>query len=201
MQCYDPRHRESILKQLAGKNCALNDTSVINLLYLLYQLRGTLPITMIDPLAIRPLAQKGRLTSHLNLGKSSLTFLPLVDAHHWSLLVLIPSLSVYLHLDSIQGYHHKYAHNLLVTTSTVSHYKEMAFHKGASQQESTWECGFFMLMNAFMFIAMKEASLQSEETLRCYMQRHLSTIREGNVRRFADKLHHIVSEIKYMDEQ
>jgi len=199
MQCYDPRHSRSILKQLAEENCLLDDTSVINLLYLLYQLRGTLPITMIDPLAVRPLAKKGRLASHLNPSRASLIFLPLVHDHHWSLVVLIPSLAMYLHFDSIRGYHHSYAHNLLASTPNVSHYEEMAFH--SSQQASIWECGFFVLMNAFMLINMKGTALQSKETLRCYMQRHIPTIREGNIRRFTDKLHHIVSEIKYMDAQ
>lgn len=199
MQCYDPRHKHAILKQLAGENCQLDDTCVINLLYLLYQLRGTLPITIIDPLAVRPLAKKGRLASLLNPDKSSLIFLPLINAHHWSLLVLIPSLSVYLHFDSIEGYHRLYAHNLLATLPNVSHYEKMAFH--SSQQASTWECGYFLLMNAFMSINMNASSLQSEETLRYYIQRHIPVIRQANVRRFADKLHHIVSQIKYIDAQ
>lgn len=215
MQAFESSYKDAILGQLAnrggdrGSVALLNDTTVINVLHVLYWLRGTQPITFIDPLAIPRLFKQERIAQFIRkaLGPgttATLVLLPLVRNHHWSLLVFVPPLRVYMHFDSLGAYHYGYAQRVKDALD-CDRYNELPFHReGTSQQESGWECGFFVLMNALMFINMPAQSLACEESLRSYLRRHIPSVCEANIGRFADKVYNIIvamSDIKYMEAQ
>jgi len=218
MQAFETFHKDSILRQLAnrggntGSVSLLNDTTIINVLHVLYWLRGTQPITFIDPLAIPRLFKQERIAQFIRkaIGPgtgAALVMLPLVRDHHWSLLVFVPPLRVYMHFDSLGAYHYGYAQRVkdALDGGDDQRYSELPFHReGSSQQESNWECGFFVLMNALMFINMPAECLGCEESLRAYLRHHIPSVREANIGRFANKVYDIIvamSDIKYMETQ
>ena len=211
MLSFEMCYKDIILRQLENHSGAtlLNDTTIVNVLHLLYWLRGTQPITFIDPLAIPRLFKQERIAQFIRraIGPGSgaaLVLLPLVRDNHWSLLVFVPPLRVYLHFDSLGAYHYGYAQRVReALDGGTRRYSELPFHReGTSQQEANWECGFFVLMNALMLINMRAESLACEESLRAYLRRHIPSVRESNIRRFADKVYDIVvavSETKYIE--
>jgi hypothetical protein len=200
VQAYDANQRKHIQRQLKRPGEKLDDAVVINVLYLLNQLHSTMRFSIVDPL-FRP----NRSERWVPIVKQLLVrpqvddviLLPLVLSNHWSLLVFIPSLSGYMHFDSIEGLHRGYVRQILALLNEDGDtgFQELPVHHSAdqSQQTSDWECGYFLLMNSFLFFHCKKEALASEDTLRLYLSRHCSAVNEKNVNRFARKIYDIVS--------
>lgn len=196
---YDPTHSKLIQRQFRHSGVRLDDIVVINVLYLMCEQQASLCFHIVDPLVPASLAKrektceaiKERLHRERDL---QVVLMPLVLRSHWSLLVFIPSFRGYIHFDSIDGYHRSYVNELLLLLDDTKRYRVLPLHTNAhSQQDGDWECGFFLLMNAFVFIHMKSEVIQSEETLRLYLERHTRYVCEKNVRLFARKIYDMVS--------
>lgn len=90
-----------------------------------------------------------------------LILIPIFDSDHWSLLVRCYATRQWLHFDSIYGYHQRYVKSL------IAHHFDPLYARAepdeapfvfvdfpfASQQHNSWECGLFLLMNAYMAIS------------------------------------------------
>ena len=198
----DLTQKRLVLQQFRRPGVCLDDSVILNVLHLLHQLQASMHIHIVDSLIVPALLkqQEGRLCDSLKrlLHKQDsldVILMPLHRDHHWSLLVFIPVLRGRIHFDSIQGYHRPLLRHVLTLLDNEERYHEMPLHNAhLSQQVSNWECGFFLLMNAFLFIHMKRETLESEETLRDYLDRHSRAICVKNLRHFARKIYSIVSE-------
>ena len=205
MQVFDCREKNNILKQLQERHPCLCDNTIMNVLYLLRQLRATQPVQVIDSHNIARLSKDERICltikhSLYHSGSTGIILFPIHDCDHWSLLFFLPSLRCYAHLDSIALYHHCYVQRLLLFLAPTQEentlpYTRLLLPQEPQCQDSNWECGFFLLMNAFMVIDAKETDLENTEQYCLYLSRHMASIKESNVCRFARKLRDIISEL------
>lgn len=194
------KQQKQILYQFRHSGICLNDEVIVNVLYLMQSIQGTLSFATIDPLLHTTLAKRERtrdaVISTLYEEKNDIVFMPLVFRHHWSLLVFVQAFSGYIHFDSIRGFHTPYVKEVLAVVDPESRYQPLPIHTSQdSQQAYDWECGFFVLMNAFLFIHMKRDALQSEESMRLYLARHTPSVCERKIRRFTQKIYDIVLSI------
>lgn len=201
MKRFDVKQKKLVLEQFRHSGVRLDDAVIINVLYLLQELQATLTFAILDPLFVLSISKQERTCDSIrktlhNTPELEIVLMPLVLNLHWSLLVFIPSLNGYLHFDSIEGLHRTYVRRLLLLLDEGKRYNELPIHHhGCSQQASDWECGFFLLMNAFLFIHMKSDALQTEETLRHYLYRRIPSVSQKNLRLFARKIYDIVKEL------
>jgi hypothetical protein len=202
---FDTNHTADILNCLRKAGCKLNDIAVMNILYLLHELREPVGLQIVDSIFIEHAHKKERSISHLNraidteIARSlhiNVILFPLFKRRHWSLLVFIPSLKGYVHFDSFEDLEHSlYASLLVRLIDSKDEYHQLALPQACTQQKYDWECGYFLLMTAYMMIDMKVEHLESEETLRYYMKRQMSSITQHNVFRFIEKLDTIISDL------
>jgi Ulp1 family protease len=177
----------------------------MNILYLLHELREAVGLQIVDSIFIEHAHKKERSKSHLSrtidteIARNShinVILFPLFKSRHWSLLVFVPSLRCYAHFDSFEALEHsEYASLFVRLIDSKAEYHRLTLPQACTQQKYDWECGYFMLMAAYMLIDMKLEHLQNEETLRCYMRRQMKSITQDNVIRFIEKLDVVISDL------
>ena len=199
---FDPKQSADILKCLRTTGCKLDDIAVMNILYLLCALREPTGLHILDSIFIEHAAKTERSLAYLSKAidtsrtRNNLVLFPLFKRRHWSLLVFVSPLRCYAHFDSFEGLEHSmYASALVRIIDAKKEYQPLALPQACVQQESDWECGYFVLMSAYMMIDMKLEHLQSEDTLRYYLKRQMPSLRQHNVHRFIQKLDVIISEL------
>lgn len=201
---YDPKKKLKIQRYTRQPGEKLDDDVVVNMIYLLHKEYAKMQFSVVDPLyqpaknneeRWRPTVQNLLLRDQ----PDDIILMPLVKSDHWSMLVFIPSLSGFIHVDSIYGYHRKHAQSILKLIDDEEHafskrYRLLPVYNGTdSQQSDDWECGYFVLMNALMFLRMKKSKLVDERTLFQYLARHSPAVCEKNLARFSQHFYDIVS--------
>lgn len=89
-----------------------------------------------------------------------LILMPIWRSDHWSLLVRCYTVRRWLHFDSIPGYHRRHVERLLATRLQPFYAKDesdlppfaLLDFPWAPRQHAGWECGLFLLMNAWLMI-------------------------------------------------
>lgn len=199
MQQFNINERDALIKCLKRKEQCLDDAHILNILYLLCDLRKPPDLLIVDPLVIASLRRTERHTKYLkelllNPPHKILCF-PLIYASHWSLLIFLPSLKGYIHFDSIERCHRAHLNFILSIIDEGQRYHTIPLSSQLPQQDADWECGYFLLMSAYMFIDMKLSTLENEETLRLYITKHIPSLCEANVSRFICKIQAILLDL------
>lgn len=191
---FDTLYANGVVDQLRS-NTRLDDTAVMQVLYLLRDLHGSKEreIHVLNSHYVALAYQQGRAKKAIQSilaqnNETVLIIVPVFNDAHWSFLFFVPRLLVYMHLDSYSPYHARYVKNLVARLDPDKRYASMAPPIQPSQQYSIWECGLFLLMNAYMLISAVPDQLVDRETLLLHLTRHMNTIREENRVRFTRKI-------------
>lgn len=179
----------------------LNDTTVMQVLYLLRDLHGhrEREIRIIDSHYVVLACEQRRATEEIRRLlsddlDSELILMPVFHDAHWSLLFFAPHLGVYMHLDSCAPYHASYSRRLLTLFDPEYRYTRLVLPSNdseLSQQVSSWECGLFLLMNAYMMIVALPY-MKNNQTLVAHLTQHMTSISETNRPLFTRKVIKIV---------
>jgi hypothetical protein len=210
--CFDVNSRKEIVATLK-KQAELNDKCIINLLCLMRDVRlidetSSSLLCIIDPLVITLAYRRARVKvwvqSKLESTQHLVVLMPLHRLHHWSLLVFLPHLKQYIHFDSLAPLHQGGATSIRLFFDDQARYTPLPFTQlEQQQQDSHWECGLFLLMNAYVWIhACGDAQrvLLDEDSVRHFLDVHSPSIGERYRRLFTNKLLAILDS-QYMEPQ
>lgn len=199
---YNPQESPGILNRLAKPGNKLDDIAIMNILYLLCELRSPRGLHIFDSVFVESAPRRERSMTHLQNSINTqssphhIILLPLFKHHHWSLLAFLPALGAYVHFDSCHEVNHaSYVSSLVALMDKERHYHPLTVSHSFAQQASDWECGYFILMAAYMLIDMQPIELSSESTLRFYMTRKVPSITLQNVVPFSRLLSRIIVDL------
>jgi hypothetical protein len=175
--------------RILERKMRLNDTTVMQVLYLLRDLHGDREreIRIIDSHYVVLACEQRRATEEIRRLlsddlDSELILMPVFLDAHWSLLFFAPYLGLYMHLDSCAPYHASYSKRLVTLFDPEYRYTRLVLPSSGtelSQQVSSWECGLFLLMNAYMMIVALPY-MKNNQTLVAHLTQHMSSISETN---------------------
>lgn len=198
---FDASYSQSILVTLREKRC-LDDTAVMQCLYLLNSLHTTTTedtIRILDSHYVAMVAQRPRarnaIRQTLRETTDTLILVPIFHDAHWSLLFFVPTLSIAMHLDSCAPYHRVYVTRLVSLIDPDVRYRMIEPPVAPPQQLSIWECGLYLLMNAYMLIVAVPLHLASCDALATHLTRHIASIGEHNRPRFTRKLIKLIERV------
>lgn len=170
----------------------------MQVMYLLRDLHGPKEkeIRIVDSHYVVLAREKGRATEAIRRLLTDdldavLILVPVFHDAHWSLLFFVTHLGVYMHLDSCAPYHESYVKSLVALLDPEHQYTRLDVAE-SPQQVSSWECGLFLLMNAYMMIVALPHAKKNKETLIAYLTQHIVSISETNRPLFTRKVIKII---------
>lgn len=197
--------RESMIMNITPANkTRLTDANVMDILSLFC--RGRNDVLVIDPQWSTQFLSNGHVDRREyysgRIGEAfrsinqfpSIVLMPLFIAEHWSLLVLVAlSDTVYhhFHLDSSQPDHTPYCVTIINAITRIIDNQggvlvKLALPCKVPQQNSDWQCGHFVVMNASMIITSLDGNQPlSLASLTRHLRQNMLSSSHRNIRQFA----------------
>lgn len=213
-------NKKNIITRLSNEGTFLDDdciNDILNFLTTLYPRRDnidTVEVVIADSCLIERYMLGVKRTrkdlrpsnTRLKSGKVILYILPIYFETHWSLLVRVPRLKCWLHFDSIDGYHRKYAMKVASVFDKEIYNNEedddddyddnddneyeFIYFEDAPQQKYGWECGIYLLMYGYVMIHFSSEYTHEDDAkdLFRYLKKHIPATNESKRKMFVSSI-------------